>query len=343
MRGMIDTIKRMCTQPEPSTIHVPEPDIIVNGGKVLHETYGTLYDDTGHRDPNRKVAVKYTSSFGEEYHYTTPLIISIANNKPDLFRKLISNGADINLCGDSGQSPVNIAVILHRPLFVKALIEKGVDITSDSCIKGDFSLQLARLFQSIKIENKANIGLPFNNYEMLNDFWKRINGLPRYDTVNEVEVFNKLLEFIKEKFGVEIDKITTQTSASDKSKAMERVVKELGERASSCQLRLIKSDIPRSLNNNLNCGEHYPSEMLQALIILLGVDAFRCSDPDPNYKINETLNKALKAVMNRDPSSNNRDEAIALLEAAARKLNETPNRVVAVPAASMAGPSQRDR
>lgn len=55
----------------------------------------------------------------------TPLMYAITNHNLNMVKLLVEHGADVNLCNNNGQSPLEIAYLYDSPEITEYLYSKG--------------------------------------------------------------------------------------------------------------------------------------------------------------------------------------------------------------------------
>lgn len=78
----------------------------------------------------------------QDHDGTTPLLLSILIDKPNLSLQLIDSGADVNIADNNGNAPVHIACWSGYLDVVKALVGRGADILAKTS-NGNSPLALA--------------------------------------------------------------------------------------------------------------------------------------------------------------------------------------------------------
>jgi ankyrin repeat protein len=85
-----------------------------------------------------KECIKYINFDNEEsllktvnFHWQTPLIMSIFVNDKEIFEYLILNGANVNTKNKGGSTPLNFAINLNENLFVDLLKKNGAKTSNE--------------------------------------------------------------------------------------------------------------------------------------------------------------------------------------------------------------------
>ncbi len=89
------------------------------------------------------VAGANPSSFSKGYLKTSPLLAALASPKPNNAQMLIEAGADLNVRGDSGFTPLHSAATVGAVQMLKLLLQHGANaqVTNDN---GETALMLAQ-------------------------------------------------------------------------------------------------------------------------------------------------------------------------------------------------------
>lgn len=74
--------------------------------------------------------------------YITTLNLAVANDRPDIAKSLLENGADVNERNASGFTPLHLAITKNNPDMVSLLVENGANVNEEQRY-GDTPLHLA--------------------------------------------------------------------------------------------------------------------------------------------------------------------------------------------------------
>ncbi len=134
---------------------------------------------------NKDIDVNIESSWGE-----LALLNAVYNDKPNLSRHLLKNGANPNIKNNAGSTPLIISCFLYHKEMAKELIESGADVNLRS-YNGETALMEAVKqgdceMLELLLQNKANINIA--NFDNISPLYYAV----KYKDIKTVSV---LLEY----------------------------------------------------------------------------------------------------------------------------------------------------
>jgi len=92
--------------------------------------------------PPQQIPQQQQPSFHRQSDNITTLNLAVANDRPDIAKSLLENGANVNERNATGFTPLHLAIVRNNPDMVSLLVDNGANVNEEQRF-GDTPLHLA--------------------------------------------------------------------------------------------------------------------------------------------------------------------------------------------------------